>query len=97
MGVSEIIRIYVEAQYAVQALEMASYEVLDGLESIGVDRDTWLAFEGFLAESDLVKFAKLQPDLPRCREIVPRARKLVDRTKVGRPAPRSEPAGEAVS
>ena len=96
VGVSEIIRAYVEAQYGVQALEMASYEVLDGLERIGVDQETWHAFEGFLAECDLVKFAKFTPDLPRCREIVPRARRLVDRTKVGRPAPHPEPVGEVV-
>ncbi len=85
--VSEIIRAYVEAQYYVPALEMASFEVLENLEGIGVDHDTLRDFEGFLAECDLVKFAKFVPDASRARQIVPRARKLVERTKVGRPAP----------
>ncbi len=91
--VSEIIRAYVEAQFRVPALELASFEVVEGLRRIGVDGDTCRGFEGFLAECDLVKFAKFKPDRSRARQIVPRARKLVDRTKVGRPA--AVPAGVA--
>lgn len=86
--VSEVIRAYVEAQCGVPALEMASFEVVEGLRATGMDEASVRSFEGFFAECDLVKFAKFRPDPGHAREIVPRARRLVDRTKVGRPMPR---------
>ncbi len=98
--VSEIIRAYVEAQFHVPALEMASFEVIEGIQALGLDRATVQAFEGFLAECDLVKFAKFRPDAARASEIVSRAWRLVERTKVGRPAPPKpvpEPGGEPVA
>jgi len=79
--VSDIIRRYVEARYRVDALEMASFEVIIGLERAGVALETRLRFERFLDDCDLVKFAKWIPEMEACREAVPRARKMVDETK----------------
>ncbi len=79
--VSEIIRRYIEGRYRVDALEMATYEVTHGLERVGVEIDTRLQFDRFLADCDLVKFAKLRPAMEASREMIPRARRLVDETK----------------
>jgi hypothetical protein len=79
--VSDIIRRYVEGRYRVDALEMASYEVIIGLERAGVALELRLGFERFLGDCDFVKFAKWIPEMTACREMVPRARKIVDDTK----------------
>jgi hypothetical protein len=79
---SEIIRRYVEGRYRVDALEMASHEVLLGLDEVGVPFDTRLEFEQFLGNCDLVKFAKWVPEMEACWEIVPWARRIVDETKL---------------
>ncbi len=80
--VSDIIRRYVEDRYRVDALEMASHEVVMGLERSGVTLEVRLQFERFLGDCDLVKFAKWIPEMSACHEIVPRARKLVDDTRL---------------
>jgi hypothetical protein len=79
--VSDIIRAYVEGRYGVEAMEMATYEVMAGLEGTGLEVETRLEFERFFGECDLVKFAKLVPDESSCQAIVPAARGLVDATK----------------
>jgi hypothetical protein len=81
VAVSEIIRGYIEARFQVAALEMATYEVIDGLERIAVDLEARIGIERFLSDCDLVKFAKWRPALADCREMIPRARKLVDETR----------------
>ncbi len=83
--VSDIIRAYVEGRYSVEAMEMATYEVMAGLEGTGMEIETCLEFERFFGECDLVKFAKLVPDESSCRAIVPAARGLVDTTKAVEP------------
>jgi hypothetical protein len=79
---SEIVRRYVEGRYHVDALEMATYEVADGLREAGVALDVRLLFDRFLGDCDLVKFAKWVPEMTVCREFVPRASEIVDRTRV---------------
>jgi hypothetical protein len=81
--VSDIIRRYIEGRYRVAALEMVTYEVLLGLEDVGLAFDTRLEFERFLGDCDLVKFAKLRPEIAGCREMIPRARWIVDETREG--------------
>jgi hypothetical protein len=94
--VSEIIRRYLEGRYCVDALEMATYEVVQGLERAGVPFDTRVEFDRFLGDCDLVKFAKLKPEIAACREMVPRARKLVDETRESDVAPETETEGRGV-
>jgi hypothetical protein len=83
--VSDIIRAYVEGRYGVEAMEMATYEVMAGLEGTGMEIETKIEFERFFGECDLVKFAKLVPGESPCRAIVRAARGLVDMTKVVEP------------
>jgi hypothetical protein len=79
--VSEILRRYFEDRYHVDALEMASHEVVESLAQVDVAFDTRLECERFLGDCDLVKFAKWIPGMEACRDIVPRARGIVDQTK----------------
>jgi len=81
IAVSEIVRRYIEGRYGVDALEMATYEVLQGLETIDVPPASRSQFARFLGDCDLVKFAKYRPDIVACREIVPRARNIVAATR----------------
>ena len=79
--VSEIIRTYVEGRFEVYALEMSTAEVLEGLGLRDLDAEVLGAFEAFLDRCDLVKFAKLKPNVEACLEVLAVARRLVDETK----------------
>ena len=79
---SDIVRAYVEGRFGVDALEMTTGEVLDGLRGHEVDDEVLLDFRRLLQGCDLVKFAKHRPALERCREVIPLGRSLVDRTRV---------------
>jgi len=59
---SEIIRAYIENRFDVKALEQVHAEIIQSLRSLNA-MDTMLLtdLDTLLAESDLVKFAKLQP------------------------------------
>ncbi len=84
---SDIVRAYVEGRFGVDALEMTTGEVLDGLLGHEVDAEVLLDFRRLLERCDLVKFAKDRPALERCREVIPLGRSLVDRTRVVVPSP----------
>ncbi len=77
---SDILRRYVEARFRVPALEMTTWEVLDGLERVGVGADFRMGLRRFLDQCDLVKFAKDRPDEDRSRGAVTLARELVEAT-----------------
>ncbi len=79
--VSDIIRTYIEGRYGVEAMEMATHEVMAGLAEVEMASETRQELEWFFDECDLVKFAKLIPDRVACRAILPAARRLVDTTK----------------
>lgn len=77
---SEIIRRYVEGRFRVDALEMATDEVLDGLQQEGVDQKIVSLIEGFLSQCDLVKFAKSRPSEARSLELLKLGFQIVDET-----------------
>ena len=79
---SDVVRTYVEGRFGVDALELTTGEVLDGLRGNEVDEDLLDDFRRLLQRCDLVKFAKDRPALERCREVIPLGRSLVDRTRV---------------
>ena len=84
---SDIVRAYVEGRFGVDALEMTTGEVLDGLRGHAVDEEVLRDLRRLLERCDLVKFAKDRPGLERCREVIPLGRSLVDRTRVIVPSP----------
>ena len=92
--VSEIVRAYVEGQLRVPALEMTTREVVAGLQGAALGREIVGSFHTFLARCDLVKFAKLRPGADSSRELIGKARELVERTSGSRTAVR-RPEGEA--
>ena len=79
---SDVVRTYVEGRFGVDALELTTGEVLDGLRGNEVDEDLLDDFRRLLQRCDLVKFAKDRPALERCRDVIPLGRSLVDRTRV---------------
>ena len=91
---SDIVRTYVEGRFGVDALEMTTGEVLDGLRGHGIDEEVLLDFRRLLQRCDLVKFARDRPVLEHCREIVPLGRSLVDRTRVLVAPPEAAPGAE---
>lgn len=79
---SDIVRRYLEAQFAIQAPEMTTEEFLYTLSrspSLLAGHKT--IFERFLRACDLVKFAKYGPSAQEMRESFDIAKTLVDQTK----------------
>ena len=77
---SDIVRVYVEGRFGVDAMEMTTGEVLGGLLRTDADRGAVADVRRVLDRCDLVKFAKLRPAIPECRELLPLARRVVDVT-----------------
>ncbi len=84
---SDIMRVYVEDRFGVDAMEMTTREVLGGLRQVGVTSDVVGDFRQLLDRCDLVKFAKHRPAVEACRDVVPLARRLVDATRLVHPGP----------
>ena len=91
---SDILRGYVEGRFGVDALEMTTREVLDGLRAHDVEEAVLGDFRQLLERCDLVKFAKDRPALERCRKVIPMGRSLVDRTRMVTAAPEDMPDAE---
>jgi hypothetical protein len=79
--VSDILRVYVDGRFAVEAMEMTTGEVLRGLRGAGVSGSVIDDCRQLLERCDLVKFAKFRPEPPACRDLVLLARRLVDVTR----------------
>ena len=62
IAASDILRIYVERRFMVDAREMTTREILDGLERAGVGDTVREPLGRFLEQCDLVKFAKARPE-----------------------------------
>ena len=77
---SEILRVYIERRFMVEALEMTSREILDGLERAGAGPRVRDPLRVFLGECDMVKFAKVRPDDATSLGTLRRGRALVEDT-----------------
>ena len=88
--VSDILRRYVEGHFQVHALEMTTWEVLSGLEGVGVDESTRGDFRRFLDQCDMVKFAKVRPSGDDSGKVLVLGRSIVEATLEWR-APEAEP------
>ncbi len=75
--VSAILRLYVEERFGVDALELTTTEVLDGLAGAHVDSGFSEGLRDFLEQCDLVKFAKARPTGDRSRQVLALGRRLV--------------------
>ena len=77
---SDIMRVYVEGRFNVQAMEMTTGEVLAGLRTTGTGSEVVGRFRQLLDRCDLVKFAKHRPARTDCHDLVGLGRGLVDVT-----------------
>ena len=78
---SDIMRVYVNGRFGLDAMEMTTGEVVTGLRHQGIESSIVTQFRQVLDRCDLVKFAKFQPDLSECLDLMVLARGLVDATK----------------
>ena len=92
---AEIIKRYLAGRFGIETLERTSEEVLEDLRRARVGTASTGLVREFLAESDLVKFARHFPQESEIRLTVDSAYRLVDQTKlVVAPAP---PPGNGAS
>ena len=82
---SDIMRVYVNGRFGLDAMEMTTGEVVTGLRHQGIESSIVTQFRQVLDRCDLVKFAKFQPDLSECLDLMVLARELVDATKPVKP------------
>ena len=88
--VSDIMRVYIEARFGVEAMEMTTGEVLDALRRMSATSGVVADVRRLLDRCDLVKFAKFRPEVPACTDLMPLSRGLVRATT--RPDPVSAEA-----
>lgn len=79
--VTGIIRDYFEERFHFQALEMTTPEIMDSIKSRDVKVEVIAITEEFLANADMVKFAKFQPMPTVNEEMMKEAYFIVDFTK----------------
>ena len=84
---ADILRAYVEGRYGVDALEMTTAEVMDGLRRREIGGEVRADLRRLLERCDLVKFAKDRPAAERCCDVIPLGRAVVDRTRLADLAP----------
>ena len=82
--VTDCLRAYLEAQFDIRAFDRTTAELKQRLAASALTTDHTRKFIGLFTESDLVKFAKLEPDLNMAQQLPSQARTLVLST---RPAP----------
>jgi BatD DUF11 like domain len=89
--VSDILRVYVEARFRVDALEMTTLEIMVGLERQDAPERFRSGLRAFLDQCDLVKFAKVRPAPEQCRQVLELGRRLVLDSRPTTPAEPVEP------
>jgi len=79
--ITEIVRRYFEKRFNFLAMEMTSAEVLESLNDIKVNTDVNFLTNDFLANADMVKFAKFVPMPTINEEMMKQAYAIVNKTK----------------
>ncbi len=60
--ITDVLRVYLEEQYNVQAMEQTSEEILQSLQTLKIPEELMNKLRELLNVADLVKFAKYQPE-----------------------------------
>ncbi len=79
--VSEVLRKYIAGRYGIVTLERTTAEIVIDLEHTSVSEAHRLRFSELLQSSDLVKFAKWNPDSESRDSLVPLTREIIEETK----------------
>jgi hypothetical protein len=85
--VTDVIRQYLEGAFHVPAMDLTTYEIGAALKPVELPRSEKKEVVKLLAEADLVKFAKVVPEIGLAQQFPQHARRLVEAT---RPRPPSE-------
>ena len=80
--VTDILRGYFEARYTMMALEETTDEIITGLARLRFPEKMLADTERILRRADLVKFAKVHPDISEHEEIFTVVHEIVDKTKI---------------
>ena len=89
--ISDAMRVYAERTLKVPVLERTTNEVQMSLKTTDVDADLASTFTDILDESDMVKFAKVTPDIDSAYMLIETSRQFVEATK---PVPAAEDENE---
>jgi hypothetical protein len=79
--VTDVLRVYMEERYRVQAMEQTSDEILQALAAMTMPDELLHRLRDLLSVSDLVKFAKFQPMTDENEKALATVQEFVDRTK----------------
>jgi len=61
IGLTNILRVYIENRFSVKAMEMVSDEIVQSMKNEGINHDLIAKLARMLSDADLVKFAKASP------------------------------------
>ena len=92
IAASDILRTYVEECFRVEAMEMTTLEVLQGLADVGADAPFRVGLRTFLEACDLVKFAKARPDAETSHAALDLGRRIILESTSVTPPEGGEPA-----
>jgi hypothetical protein len=79
--VSDCLRVYLEKRFGVAAMDRTTAEIRADMRKSSLGSNEAKSFVDLFSESDLVKFAKYIPDSTRARDILNRARTLIEATR----------------
>jgi hypothetical protein len=91
--VTDCLRTYLEAQFDLSVFERTTSELRPVLRQSELSADHSRGFLDLFMASDLVKFAKLTPDVRQALQLTGEARQLVEATRPV-PEPETPPSGE---
>jgi hypothetical protein len=96
--VSDTVRKYLGGRYGYDGLECTTREAIGALRRQGLEHGIFFAIDQFMAQADLVKFARLTPTEPECLSALQGAETIVTATlpvaepvRPDEPMPRNEP------
>ena len=79
--VAEAVKEYLGRRHGIEALEMTSVELLDAIERLPMGGVTRVEMEMFLADCDIVKFAKGEPSEAEALDVLGTAEGIVERVE----------------
>ena len=80
--ITDVLRVYIEARFALQAMEKTSAEILYELRSKEIEESEYNSLKELLEVADLVKFAKYVATETENENAIPRAIRFVSTTAI---------------
>lgn len=94
---TDTVRLYIDRTFGVNACEMTSNEILDGLRQMKKDsKELYGKLADMLRTADLAKFAKWQPSPSECEQSLKDAFTFVEQTMPHEPEPPTKEKGESI-